>query len=179
MISVLLQAVPDTIVTVPARDIHDVLQSAAYALAVATLLAVLLLVGYIALTVRRASRAVSSLRARISLDPAVGSLRAAASNLQDISASLRDEASKVSGSAGRLADRLNQASDRIEERIEDFNALIEVIQGEAEGAFLESASTARGLRAGIGALRHGEERADGGSSRRSGSAPPADDPQHD
>lgn len=152
----LLQAVPDTVVTVPARDIHDVLQSATFGLAIAVLLVLLLLVGYLTLMVRRASLAVSSLRERISLDPAVASLRAAASNLQEISASLRDEASKVSASAGRLSERLNQASDRIEERIEDFNALIEVMQGEAEGAFVESASTARGVRAGVGALRRGD-----------------------
>lgn len=154
----LLQVVPDTVVTVPARDIHDILQSVTYGLAVSVLLALLVLLLYVVFAVRRASRAVSSLREKITLDPAVASLRAAASNLQDISSSLRDEASKVSTSAGKLSERLNQASDRIEERIEDFNALIEVMQAEAEGAFLESASTARGVKAGVGALRRGDGR---------------------
>ncbi len=36
----------------------------------------------------------------------------------------------------------------MEDRIEEFNALMEVVQGEAEGVFLDTAATVRGLRAG-------------------------------
>jgi len=51
-----------------------------------------------------------------------------------------------------LTDRLQLASDRMEERIEEFNALMEVVQDEAEDIFIDTASTVRGVRAGARAM---------------------------
>ena len=36
----------------------------------------------------------------------------------------------------------------MEQRIEEFNALMEVIQGEAEGAFIKTAAAVRGVKKG-------------------------------
>ena len=36
----------------------------------------------------------------------------------------------------------------MEQRIEEFNALMEVIQGEAEGAFIKTAAAVKGVREG-------------------------------
>ncbi len=36
----------------------------------------------------------------------------------------------------------------MEERIDEFNALMEVVQGEAESTFLDTASAVRGVKAG-------------------------------
>lgn len=71
-----------------------------------------------------------------------------AANLEYISAQVRTDVERLNGSVKALSERLNQASERMEERIEEFNALMEVVQGEAEGVFLDTASTVRGLRAG-------------------------------
>ncbi|HSG49185.1 MAG TPA: hypothetical protein VLA43_15300 [Longimicrobiales bacterium] len=71
-----------------------------------------------------------------------------AANLEYISAQVRTDVERLNGSVKVLSERLNQASDRMEERIEEFNALMEVVQDEAEGMFLDTASTVRGLRAG-------------------------------
>lgn len=71
-----------------------------------------------------------------------------AANLEYISAQVRTDVERLNGSVKALSDRLHQASDHMEERIEEFNALMEVVQGEAEGMFLDTAATVRGLRAG-------------------------------
>jgi hypothetical protein len=51
----------------------------------------------------------------------------------------------------------------MEERIEEFNALIEVVQGEAEDIFLDTASTVRGVREGARSITSGRRRRDPGS----------------
>ena len=40
----------------------------------------------------------------------------------------------------------------MEKRIEEFNALMEVVQGEAEGVFIKTAAAVRGVRQGAQAL---------------------------
>ena len=63
-------------------------------------------------------------------------------NLTYMSAVVREDLERVHDSVASLTARLNQASDRVEERIEEFNALLEVVQAEAEGLFIDTASTA-------------------------------------
>lgn len=75
-----------------------------------------------------------------------------AANLEYISAQVRTDVERLNGSVKALSDRLNQASERMEERIEEFNALMEVVQGEAEGMFLDTAATVRGVQAGARSL---------------------------
>lgn len=69
-------------------------------------------------------------------------------NLEFITQALRTDVERLNSSVRAVSDRLNQASEHMEERIEDFNALMEVVQGEAEDIFLDTASTVRGVRAG-------------------------------
>ena len=147
---------PDTVVTVPLRDGYDLLMAFAAGATLATMIAALLLVTILLLQTRRAALGVRSIRDRIAADPAIDSLRKAAANVDAISRTVQAEVEKLSGSVSRLTDRLDQASNRIEERIEDLNAFIEVVQGEAEDAFVESAATARGVRAGLGSLARRE-----------------------
>jgi phage shock protein A len=65
-----------------------------------------------------------------------------------ITHALRTDVERLNTSVRALTDRLHQASDRMEERIEEFNALMEVVQGEAEDIFLDTAATVRGVREG-------------------------------
>ena len=69
-------------------------------------------------------------------------------NLEFITQALRQDVEKLNDSVQALTDRLQLASERMEERIEEFNALMEVVQGEAEEMFLDTASTVRGVREG-------------------------------
>jgi len=155
MISILpAQAAPgaDTLVVIPSRDLVDIVFALAAASVAATFVAILFTIVLFLSQARRATKSLEDARKKLSLDPAVASLRRTAENLEAISRTFKEESSRLSGSVGLLSERVQQASDRIEERIEEFNALLEVVQGEAENAFVDSAARARGVRAGLGHL---------------------------
>ena len=81
---------------------------------------------------------------------------AVADNLNSITRPLRDEALHLTGSVRALSDRLRQASAHLETRIDEFNALLEVVQTEAEETFLKVASAVRGVGVGARAVEPGE-----------------------
>jgi hypothetical protein len=157
---------PDTIVTVAARDGYDLVLVIA-AIAVTITAAAALLTGVLALyAAREASRATERLKEQIANEPTFASFRRTVENAEALSETLRAEAGKLSGSVTRLSEKVDMASTRIEERVEDLNALVEVVQEEVEGSFVKGAAVARGFRAGLGKLMARRE-----SSRR----PPPDD----
>lgn len=86
--------------------------------------------------------------ARDNIGPVSDRAKVISDNLEFITQALRTDVERLNSSVRALSDRLNQASEHMEERIEDFNALMEVVQGEAEDIFLDTASTVRGVRAG-------------------------------
>ncbi|MDT8341732.1 MAG: hypothetical protein RQ751_09495 [Longimicrobiales bacterium] len=90
------------------------------------------------------------------LGPLLDRGKVVAGNLESITGQVRGDVERVHASVKALSDRLNQASSRMEDRIEEFNALMEVVQGEAEGVFLDTAATVRGLRAGARELANPE-----------------------
>lgn len=142
----------DTVLTVPVRDGFDVVVAVAAALVGLAFLGLVLVLVFALVQTRKIARAVEDARRRLGQDRGVEHLRNTARHLEEISATLRDEVARVTGSVTQLSDRLTQVSDRMEERIEEFNALMEVIQAEAEEVFVDSASTARGVRRGVGRL---------------------------
>lgn len=85
-------------------------------------------------------------------DPLLERGKAVGANLEFITTTLKHDVESLNGAIRALSDRLTQASEHLEERIADFNALMEVVQGEAEGIFVETAATARGVRAGARTL---------------------------
>ncbi len=94
------------------------------------------------------------------VDPVVEKSRTVAANLEFISASVRTDVEKVTGAVRQLSERLEQASDHMEARIDEFNALMEVVQGEAESTFLDTASAVRGVKAGARRLSRDSEEGD-------------------
>lgn len=86
------------------------------------------------------------------ISPVTERTRGIAENVEHITRSLRDDVERVNDSVQAFTDRLKLASDRMEERIGDFNALMEVVQEEAEGVFIDTAATVRGVRAGARSL---------------------------
>jgi hypothetical protein len=90
--------------------------------------------------------------AKQNLGPVSDRARAISDNVEFITQALRSDVEQLHASVGALTDRLHLASERMEERIEEFNALMEVVQGEAEELFLDTASTVRGVREGARAI---------------------------
>jgi hypothetical protein len=155
LIGLQVAALPDTVVSVPARDIVDFMVALAAGGIAVTFLTILVMLIAVLVLARRGARAAETLRQRFAADPGIQSLRQIAANAEAVSRTARDEVTRLSSAVSHLTERLDQASDLLEERIDDFNALLEVVQGEAEDAFIEGASTARGLRAGLGELGSG------------------------
>ena len=82
------------------------------------------------------------------VQPVTDRARVAAENVEYISTVVREDVQKVRASVSGLSDRLGDASERMEERVEEFNALMDVVQDEAESVLLDTAAIVRGVRAG-------------------------------
>ncbi len=125
--------------------------AAAADIAVIVIAAAILVVAVLAgILVIRANRAVAEIQAlaRSNFGPVSDRARSISDNVDFITQSVRTDVQALNDSVSSLNDRLLQASSRMEERIEDFNALMEVVQGEAETLFLDTAATVRGVREG-------------------------------
>ena len=82
------------------------------------------------------------------VEPVTDRARVAAENVEYVTALVRQDVQKVHTSISGLSDRLGEASERMEERVEEFNALMDVVQDEAESVLLDTAALVRGVRAG-------------------------------
>jgi hypothetical protein len=124
-----------------------------------TLLCILVALFAVLLQVRSLSKSLASVAKRWEREaaPVMDRARSVAENVEFITMSVRTDVQKLNASVASLNDRLKQASDRMEERIRDFNALVEVMQSEAEGLALDTAAAVRGLRAGTESLAKGNE----------------------
>jgi uncharacterized protein YoxC len=151
----LLQAA-DTVVVLQARDALGTTALVASLLVLAMFLAVLVVLVFelrkVHVTLKRSS---DHLQKR--LDPILERGLEVTANMAVISSAVRMDIQRVSESVHSLSDGLQGASDRMEERIQDFNALMEVVQAEAEDVFIGSAAAARGVRAGARVFRGPEQ----------------------
>jgi len=93
---------------------------------------------------------------RNNLGPVSERARGIAENVEFITKTIRTDVEKLNGSVTAVTDKLKLASERMEERIEDFNALMEVVQEEAEDVFIDTAATVRGVRAGARSIAGGD-----------------------
>jgi uncharacterized protein YoxC len=75
-----------------------------------------------------------------------------ADNLDYISTAIRADVAMIQGTLRTANERIQGAVGVTEERINEFNALLDVVQGEAEGLFVSTAATVRGVRTGASHL---------------------------
>ena len=76
-----------------------------------------------------------------------------AENVNYITTSVREDVQRFKGTLRTAQSQLERAAKTTGKRISDFNALLEVVQEEAEAIFLSTASTVRGVQAGAERLR--------------------------
>jgi methyl-accepting chemotaxis protein len=148
------QPAADTLVVVSARS---GLESAAVVSVVVIGVFFLLLLPIVFLLfvqIRKVNRTVRELgeKGLRRADPLIESGKAAMDNVEFISMAVRTDVERITTSVKSLSDRLQQTSDRMEERIAEFNALMEVVQSEAEDIFMDTAATVRGVREGARSL---------------------------
>lgn len=85
--------------------------------------------------------------------PVLEHARAIGSDARVLSTTLRKDFDEFNQTITAANERLNHAAELAEERIARFNALLEVMQQEAEDLFIGTASTVRGIRTGTAELR--------------------------
>ncbi len=151
LLSAFQGALADTVVTIESRD--RIALAADLAVLVAAAATTVLAVALVRLLVEW-RRTVVELRGAVhqNLGPVSDRARSISDNVQFITQALRTDVERLNASVKALTARLHQASSRMEERIEEFNALMEVVQSEAEEVFLDTAATVRGVREGARAM---------------------------
>jgi len=86
------------------------------------------------------------------INPLMRHASAIADNVDYITTSVRVDVQQVSQTVAAVNQRLQQAVSAAEMRINELNALLDVVQEEAESAFVVTASTLRGVKTGIQAF---------------------------
>jgi hypothetical protein len=144
----ILQGNPGAPVTSPgflatAEAISSIVLGVAVLGVLVALLAVLL-------QLRKLARSVNDVAKRMEKGaaPVMDRAKSVAENVDFITMAIRTDVQKINASVSSLNDRLKEASVRMEERIQDFTALVEVLQNEAEDLALDTAAAVRGVRAG-------------------------------
>lgn len=84
--------------------------------------------------------------------PLVRSASIVTEDAREIVSIVKGDVRQVQQTVAAANARLLKAVKEAEERLDQFNALIEVVQGEAESAFVDTAATARGVRTGLAQL---------------------------
>jgi uncharacterized protein YoxC len=109
------------------------------------------------------------------VNPLMRHASAIADNVDYISTSIRVDVQHVSQTVAAVNQRLQDALESAEDRMKQLNALLDVVQEEAESAFVTTASTIRGMQTGINQAfdqeelfdgDYDEDRADGGEKPR-------------
>jgi uncharacterized protein YoxC len=151
---------PDTIVTVnaepPGGAFERVASIASGLMSIALLILTVFLVPA-AWNFRKSYKRINQLLDRVYADinPIVKHANTISDNVNYITTSIRVDIQQVNRTIAEANRRMMEALELSERRLHDFNALIEVVQREAEGAFVTTASTLRGVRAGTAAFQHG------------------------
>ena len=95
------------------------------------------------------------------INPLMRHASAIADNVDYITTSIRVDVQQVSQTVAAVNQRLQEAVESAEDRMKQLNALLDVVQEEAESAFVTTASTIRGVQTGINQAFDQEDLFDG------------------
>lgn len=157
---------PDTIITKqvePEASTFEKISSYASGL---SSIALLLLAGFLipaAWNFRKSYQKTSDMLDRIygDINPLMRHASTIADNVNYISTSVRVDIQQVSQTIAMANQKLVATVEAADDRIKELNALLAVVQEEAEGAFVSTASTLRGVKTGIHEAFEKEEDIDG------------------
>jgi uncharacterized protein YoxC len=165
----LLQAVtalPDTIYTkqiVAEPGLWDKITSIASGVMTITVIVLTVALVPAAWNFRKSYKKISDMLDKVygDVNPLMRHASAIADNVDYISTAMRVDVQQVSQTVAVVNQRLQQAVGAAEERINQLNALLDVVQEEAESAFVTTASTIRGVQTGINQAFDEEDWSDG------------------
>lgn len=158
-------AFPDTIVTKQVQPDPSTFEKVTtYASGLASIALLVLAVALVpaAWNFRKSYAKVSDMLDRIygDINPLMRHASTIADNVNYISTSVRVDIQQVSQTIAAANQKLAASLELAEERIKEMNALMAVVQEEAEGVFVTTASTLRGVRTGINQAFDKEEELD-------------------
>lgn len=165
----LLQVVatlPDTIFTKQVQSGESTFEKiTTYASGLASIALLVLAVGLVpaAWNFRKSYKKISNMLDRIygDINPLMRHASTIADNVNYISTSIRVDVQQVSQTIASANQKLVASVAAAEDRVKELNALLAVVQEEAEGAFVSTASTLRGVRTGIHEAFEREDDLDG------------------
>jgi len=157
---------PDTIVTKQVTVEPGLFQKiTTYASGFASIALMILTIALVpaAWNFRKSYAKISDMMDRIygDINPIMRHASTIADNVNYITTAVRVDVQKLSQTVASANQRLMSSVDIAEERIKDLNALLAVVQEEAEAGFISTASTIRGVRTGIHEAFEKEELEDG------------------
>ncbi|MFN2398796.1 MAG: DUF948 domain-containing protein [Gemmatimonadaceae bacterium] len=153
----LLQALPDTIVTKQVVEEPGWLGRVTSISSGLVSIALLVLTAFLvpaAWNVRKSHQRVKEMLDKVYADilPIMHHASSIADNVDYITTSVRVDIQQVSQTIASANERLTDALAVSERRVKEFNALLRVVQDEAEQTFVSTAATLRGVRAGAAAF---------------------------
>ncbi|MGH7650583.1 MAG: DUF948 domain-containing protein [Gemmatimonadaceae bacterium] len=160
------RSLPDTIYTkqvLTEPTLWDKLTSAASGIMTITVIVLSAALIPAAWNFRKSYKKVSNMLDKIygDVNPLMRHASAIADNIDYISTSIRVDVQQVSQAVAAVNQRVQAAVAEAENRMKDLNALLDVVQEEAESAFVTTASTIHGVQTGINQAFDQEELFDG------------------
>jgi methyl-accepting chemotaxis protein len=109
---------------------------------------------WLLMTVRQSVNRLNVLMEQFAVEvrPLVARATEVVSDTREVVAMLRTDVERVTGAASEVSAQLLRAADITATRVDEVNAVLEVLQTEVEHTALDAASTMRGLAAGTRAL---------------------------
>src|SRR5256885_11231403 len=154
LIQQVARALPDTIYTkqiVAEPGLWDKITSVAGGVMTITVIILTVALVPAAWNFRKSYKKVSDMLDKIygDINPLMRHASGIADNVDYISTAIRVDIQQVSQTIAAVNQRLQQAASAAENRMNELNALLDVVQEEAESAFVTTASTIRGVKTGI------------------------------
>jgi uncharacterized protein YoxC len=160
------RALPDTIYTkqiVAEPGLWDKITSVAGGVMTITVIILTVALVPAAWNFRKSYKKISDMLDKIygDINPLMRHASAISDNVDYITTSIRVDVQQVSQTVAAVNQRLQEAVAGAQDRMNELNALLDVVQEEAESAFLTTASTIRGVQTGINQAFDQEELFDG------------------
>jgi uncharacterized protein YoxC len=160
------RALPDTIYTKQVVSEPGLLEKiTSTASGVMTITVIILTVALVpaAWNFRKSYKKISEMLDKIygDINPLMRHASAIADNVDYITTSIRVDVQQVSQTVAAVNQRLQEAIESAEDRMKQLNALLDVVQEEAESAFVTTASTIRGVKTGLNQAFDQEDLFDG------------------
>jgi len=160
------QSLPDTIYTkqvVAEPGLWEKITSVASGVMTITVIILTVALVPAAWNFRKSYKKISDMLDKIygDVNPLMRHASAIADNVDYITTSIRVDVQQVSQTVAAVNQRLQDALEGAEDRMKQLNALFDVVQEEAESAFVATASTIRGVQTGINQAFDEEDLFDG------------------